>query len=110
MAVNYGDVTMKVGFRADIIVEDKIILELKSVDQILPLHHKVLLTYLRLTKLKLGLLINFKEPLIKNGSNGLLIILLNMNQLLKSNYALCALNLCVIASLRDQKLPEFEKC
>lgn len=65
--VNYDEMTMALGFRADIIVEDKLILELKSVDQLLPLYHKVLLTYLRLTKLKLGLLINFKEPLIKDG-------------------------------------------
>jgi GxxExxY protein len=55
------------GFKADIIVENKVILELKSIEALLPVHHKQLLTYLRLTGLKLGLLINFKESLIKNG-------------------------------------------
>jgi GxxExxY protein len=65
--VKYEEVTLKVGFRADVIVEDKLILELKSVEGMNPVFAKVLLTYLRLTKLKLGLLINFHEPLIKDG-------------------------------------------
>jgi GxxExxY protein len=55
------------GFKADIIVNKKVIIEIKSVEYVLPVHHKQLLTYLRLTGLKLGLLINFNEPLIKNG-------------------------------------------
>ncbi len=58
---------MDQGFRADIIVEDKVIIEIKSVEAIAPVHQKQLLTYLRLTDLKLGLLINFNEALIKNG-------------------------------------------
>jgi GxxExxY protein len=49
------------------IVENKVIIELKSVETVLPVHYKQLLTYLRLTGLKLGLLINFNEALIKNG-------------------------------------------
>jgi GxxExxY protein len=59
---------MEIGFRADLIVENKVILELKSVEEIAQVHPKQLLTYLKLTGLKLGLLINFNEPLIKNGT------------------------------------------
>ena len=58
---------MNVGFRADLIVENKVIIELKSVENIAPVHPKQLLTYLKITELKLGLLINFNEALIKNG-------------------------------------------
>jgi len=65
--VFWGDLKMDIGFRADLIVENKVIVELKSVELIAPVHPKKLLTYLRLTKLKLGLLINFNEALIKNG-------------------------------------------
>ena len=55
------------GFRADLIVEDKVIVEVKSIEAVAPVHQKQLLTYLRLTDTKLGLLINFNEALIKNG-------------------------------------------
>ena len=65
--VFWKDLKMDIGFRADLIVEDKVVVELKSVEMIAPVHQKQLLTYLRLTKLKLGLLINFNEALIKNG-------------------------------------------
>ena len=58
---------MNIGFRADLIVENKVIIELKSVENIAPVHPKQLLTYLKITGLKLGLLINFNEVLIKNG-------------------------------------------
>jgi GxxExxY protein len=58
---------MELGFRADLIIENKIIIELKSVELIAPVHPKQLLTYLKLTGIKLGLLINFNESLIKNG-------------------------------------------
>jgi GxxExxY protein len=63
------------GFRADLIVENKVILELKSVESTAPVHRKQVLTYLKLTDMKLGLLINFGAPLIKDGifrlANGL---------------------------------------
>ena len=63
------------GFEADLIVEGKVIVELKSVESAHPVHEKQLLTYLRLTDRRLGLLINFGEELIKNGisrvANGL---------------------------------------
>jgi len=75
IAVVYGEVRLEEGFRADLIVEDKIIVELKSVETIHPVHKKQLLTYLRLSNKKLGLLINFGAYLIKDGisriANGL---------------------------------------
>ncbi|MCK4621414.1 MAG: GxxExxY protein [Desulfuromonadales bacterium] len=55
------------GFRADLVVEDKVIVELKSVEKVAPVHKKQLLTYLRLSNKKLGLLVNFGENLIKDG-------------------------------------------
>ncbi|MDP8205315.1 MAG: GxxExxY protein [Candidatus Electryonea clarkiae] len=55
------------GFRADLIVERKLIIEIKSLEELHPVHKKQLLTYLRLTDIRLGLLINFGEVLIKNG-------------------------------------------
>lgn len=65
--VVYEDIKMNIGFRADIVVDEKLIIELKSVEHIQPVHNKQLLTYLKLTGMKLGLLINFNEALIKNG-------------------------------------------
>lgn len=65
--VVYGQVQIETAFRADIIVEGCLLVELKSVEQIIPVHKKQLLTYLRLCDIKLGLLINFNEELIKNG-------------------------------------------
>ena len=67
VSVKYDDLVFDVGFRADIIVEDLVILELKSVEATAPVHKKQLLTYLRLADKKLGLLINFGAPLIKHG-------------------------------------------
>ena len=67
MPVVYEGLRLDIGFRADLIVEDKVIVELKSVEQIAPVHMKQLLTYLRLADKRLGLLINFGAPLIKDG-------------------------------------------
>ncbi|HXM48219.1 MAG TPA: GxxExxY protein [Pyrinomonadaceae bacterium] len=67
MPVVYESVQMDVGFRADLIVEGKVIVEIKSIDAIAPVHRKQLLTYLRLTDKRLGLLINFNVELIKDG-------------------------------------------
>ncbi len=58
---------MDIGFRADIIVEDKVIVEIKSVEALAPVHHKQLLTYLKLTDKKVGLLVNFNVNLVKDG-------------------------------------------
>lgn len=63
----WEEIQLDIGFRSDLIVENKVIIEIKSVEQISNVHPKQLLTYLRVTKLKLGLLINFNEALIKNG-------------------------------------------
>jgi GxxExxY protein len=65
--VLWDDLKMELGFRADLIIENKVIIELKSVEIIAPVHPKQLLTYLKITGIKLGLLINFNEALIKNG-------------------------------------------
>ena len=65
--VVYETVKLDIGFKADVVIENKVILELKSVEKILPVHKKQLLTYLKLTNMKLGLLINFNENMIKNG-------------------------------------------
>ncbi|MBC7777348.1 MAG: GxxExxY protein [Phycisphaerae bacterium] len=60
-------IKLTTGFRADIIVERKLIVELKSIERHAPVHCKILLTYLRLTDLKLGLLMNFGEALLRDG-------------------------------------------
>ncbi|OLE55688.1 MAG: GxxExxY protein [Acidobacteria bacterium 13_1_20CM_3_53_8] len=65
--VVYETIHMDMGFRADLVVDGKVIVEIKSVDAISPVHKKQLLTYLRVTGKKLGLLINFNVELIKDG-------------------------------------------
>ncbi len=65
--VVYEEVRLDVGFRVDILVEDLVVVELKSTETVLPVHKKQLLTYLRLMDKRLGLLINFGAVLIKNG-------------------------------------------
>ncbi len=67
LPVFYKDVKMAVGFRTDLIVEQKVIIEIKSQEAIAPVHYKQVVTYLKLTGLKLGLLVNFNEALIKDG-------------------------------------------
>ena len=69
LPVIWNGTKMDIGFRADLIVENKVIIEVKSVEQIAQVHPKQVLTYLKITGLKLGLLINFNEPLIKTGIN-----------------------------------------
>jgi GxxExxY protein len=65
--VTYKGLAFGKGFRTDLILDDKLIIELKSVDSIDKVHHKMLLTYMRLKNIKLGLMINFKVNLIKDG-------------------------------------------
>jgi len=65
--VMYDEIKLGIGFRADLIVEDKVIVELKSVETIVRVHSKVVLTYMRLTKMQVGLLINFNVALLKDG-------------------------------------------
>jgi len=65
--IEYHGIKFNEGFRADIIVEDKVILELKSIEAVSPAHKKQVLTYLKLTGCKLGYLLNFGESLMKAG-------------------------------------------
>jgi len=67
ISITYEDLKLDDAFRADLIVQDKVILELKSVEKVAPVHKKQLLTYLRLSNKRLGLLVNFGAPLIKDG-------------------------------------------
>ncbi len=75
IAAEYDNVKLAVGFRADLIVDSKVIVELKSVETVTPVFKKTLLTYLRLSHLKLGILANFNVELMKDGitriANGL---------------------------------------
>lgn len=63
----YKGIVLDCGYRLDIVVEKIIIVELKAVDRIEPIHSAQLLTYLKLTGLKLGMLINFNVPVLKDG-------------------------------------------
>ena len=65
--IRFEDIVFDEGFRADLLVESKVITELKSVEKVRPVFKKQLLTHLRLSNRKLGLLINFNEVLIKDG-------------------------------------------
>ena len=65
--INYEGLVLDEGFRADLVVGDKVIVELKSVETLAPVHKKQLLTYLKLADKRLGLLINFGANLIKDG-------------------------------------------
>ena len=65
--IQFQGILFDEGFRADLFVEQKVIIELKSVERLQPVHSKQLLTYLRLTGCRLGLLINFGENLMKDG-------------------------------------------
>jgi len=65
--VIHDGVNMDIGFRADIIIEEAVLIELKSISKLEDVHFKQVITYLKLARLKLGLLINFNEPLLKNG-------------------------------------------
>ncbi len=65
--IEYQGETFSEGFRADLIVEGLVIVELKSIERVTPAHKKQLLTYLRLTGLKLGYLLNFGEALMRDG-------------------------------------------
>jgi GxxExxY protein len=67
MPFHYKGVKLDVGYRIDLIVERKLIVEIKSVEQLAPVHFAQTLTYLRLSEIKLGLLINFNSKLLKDG-------------------------------------------
>ncbi len=65
--VRYKEIKHDVGFRADLVVEDKLIIEVKSVENLVPVHYAQTLTYLKLSGKKLALLINFNNVILKNG-------------------------------------------
>jgi len=67
MPVEYSGVKIDVGYRLDLLVEEQVIVELKAVEKILPVHEAQILTYLKLSGLKLGLLLNFNGRLLKDG-------------------------------------------
>ena len=65
--VVYKNLKLDGGYRADLIIENLVIVELKTVEKILPVHEAQLLTYLKITKIPIGLLLNFNVPVLKNG-------------------------------------------
>lgn len=67
LPVFYEGIKINLGYRVDLLVDDKVIVEIKSVEALAPVHRKQVQTYLRLMDLRLGLLINFNVELIKNG-------------------------------------------
>ncbi len=67
IVTSYEDIIPDVGFRADIIMDGKLIVEIKSVECLEKVHHKIVLTYLKLTGIKLAILVNFNVSLIKEG-------------------------------------------
>ncbi len=67
LPVRYKEVNLECGYRLDLVIEQKLIVELKAVEHLLPIHEAQLLTYLKLSGLTLGLLINFNVPVLKSG-------------------------------------------
>ena len=65
--VYYEEIKMEVGFRLDLLIDEKVLIEVKSVENLAEVHHKHILTYLKLTNLKLALLVNFNVADIKTG-------------------------------------------
>ena len=67
LPIEYKTVRPDCGYRIDLLVENSVVVELKSVEEVLPVHQAQLLTYLRLSRIRVGLLINFNVPVLKNG-------------------------------------------
>ncbi|MBF0325373.1 MAG: GxxExxY protein [Alphaproteobacteria bacterium] len=67
LPVRYKEVRLDCGYRMDVVVEDKVVLELKTVERLLPVHDAQVLTYLRLSGLAVGLLVNFNVPALRQG-------------------------------------------
>ena len=65
--IKYKDIKLKTKYRLDLLIDDKVIIELKSVEKLTPVHEAQLITYLKLTGYRVGLLINFNETLLTNG-------------------------------------------
>jgi len=67
LPITYKTIQLNCGYRLDLVVENNIIVELKSIEKILPIHEAQILTYLKISGLTLGLLINFNVPILKDG-------------------------------------------
>jgi GxxExxY protein len=67
LSIQYDDLSIDCGYRADVIVADTVLLEIKSVERLLPLHEAQLLTYLRISGYRVGLLMNFNTVSLKHG-------------------------------------------
>ncbi|MBF0293058.1 MAG: GxxExxY protein [Nitrospinae bacterium] len=67
LPVSYKEVKLDCGYRIDLLVEEEVIIELKAVEKLLPIHEAQLLTYLKMTDKRLGLLINFNVPALRDG-------------------------------------------
>ena len=67
LPLTYGDVQLEVGYRVDMVVSDLVIVEIKSVDTVIPVHESQLLTYLKLSNKEIGLLLNFNVPKLADG-------------------------------------------
>ncbi|MDD2501505.1 MAG: GxxExxY protein [Geobacter sp.] len=67
LPLRYKEVRLEAGYRLDLLVDNRLVIELKCVEKILPVHEAQLMTYLRLTKVKTGLIINFFTPVLKDG-------------------------------------------
>jgi len=80
--LNYKGIRIGVGYRADVVVEEKLLVELKAVEQLLPIHTAQVVTYLRLKRFPLGLLINFNEVLINHGIHRVLNVPRSPNEVL----------------------------
>jgi GxxExxY protein len=65
--LEYKGMKLDCGYRVDLVVEDTLVVEIKAADRLLPIHQAQVLTYLRLTRLPIGLLVNFHEPVLKDG-------------------------------------------
>ena len=65
--VNYKEIRMELGFRLDLLVENKVLIEVKSIENLAEVHHKQVLTYLKITDMKLGILVNFNVASINDG-------------------------------------------
>ena len=67
VAIEYKGIKLDCGFRMDLVIEDKVVVEIKSVEKLLKIHEAQLLTYLKLSNLHIGLLLNFNELVLKSG-------------------------------------------
>lgn len=87
LPIAYKAIKLKCGFRMDMVVEDAVVLELKTVDQLLPIHSAQLLTYLKLSGKKVGLLINFNETVLRKGLKRLANVNLEPSEALPSVFS-----------------------